>query len=118
MKPASYLALEAELQAIGIPCAEKGWTTRPADEYITYDLEFEAGSDAGDGRKTARAWEGSVDYFSRDKNSSVVDEIETALEKTTGSCWRCEQNGAWERATGLFRWEWVFQVEDAAPAGE
>lgn len=111
MKPTSYAALETALQAIGIPCAENEWNTRPTGDYITYALEFEADADYGDDRKVARAWEGSVDFWGSEKWSATADRIEEALEECCSGLWRCNIRGAWERETGLFRWEWVFQTE-------
>ena len=111
MKPVSYAALETALNAIGIPCAENGWNTRPTGKYITYALEFEAGADYGDDRKVARAWEGSVDFWSQEKWDEVADQVEAALEDCCSGLWRCSIRGDWDRATGLFRWEWIFQAE-------
>lgn len=111
--PEDYLALETALKAIGIPCAENGWTTRPKSDYITYALEFEVDSLDGDNRKCERAWEGSIDFYSGDKRGGgVVEQIEAALAEYCESCWRTETNGKWEKETGLFHFEWSFQVDD------
>lgn len=113
MTPESYLALEAALKAIGIPCAENGWTTRPAEEFLTYALEYEADADHADNRKTVRSWEGSIDYYSRAKRGDpdVTAAIEGALDACCEACWRCETRGRWEPETDLFHFEWVFQCE-------
>ena len=106
-----YLALEAALKAIGIPCAENGWTTRPKSDYITYALEFEADADHGDNRKVARAWEGSIDLYCSDKRGGgYPSQIEAVLAEHCDGCWQMETCGRWERETGLFHFEWSFEV--------
>ena len=111
MIPAAYEALAEELKGIGIPCAENAWATTPTGPYITYALEFEADSDYGDDRKTARAWEGSVDLWAEDKRGGdYAPAIEAALAERCDGCWRCEVPGHWERESGLWHFEWVFQV--------
>ena len=111
--PEDYEALAEDLKAIGLPCAENTWTTRPVGSYITYALEFEADAFYGDNRKVARAWEGSVDLYSKDKRGGDARAaIEAALEKNCEGAWGCETRGRWDRETGLFHFEWAFQVEE------
>ena len=111
--PRDYDALAEDLKAIGIPSPENAWNTRPTGDYITYALEYEAGADYGDNRKIARAWEGSIDLYSTDKSGGgYVEDIERALEANCESCWWMNTSGSWERETGLFHFEWVFQVEE------
>lgn len=111
--PQDYEALAEDLKAIGLPCAENAWTTRPAGNYITYALEFEADALNGDDRKVARAWEGSVDLYATEKHGGgYFEAVEAALEENCGAAWRCETFGRWDRESGLFHFEWVFQVEE------
>lgn len=110
--PAEYEALETALKEIGIPCAENEWTTRPTGCYITYALEFEADADYGDNQKAARAWEGSVDLWATEKRGNgYVQDIEEALTDCFEGCWMCETKGRYDRESGLFHFEWSFQVE-------
>lgn len=107
-----YEALALDLKAIGLPIAENAWTTRPTGDYITYALEFEADSDYGDNRKQARAWEGSIDLYAVEKTGGgYVADIEEALDENCDGCWEMITHGAWERETGMFHFEWAFQVE-------
>ena len=110
--PEDFEALAEDLRAIGIPCAENEWNTRPKGEYITYALEFEPDADYGDNRKIARAWEGSIDLYAADKRGGGhVTAIEAALSEHCESCWSMYTRGKWDRESGLFHFEWVFQVE-------
>lgn len=115
--PEDYLQLEAMLKAVGLPCAENAWNTRPTGAYITYALEFEVGADYGDNRKVARAWAGSVDLYAEKKRGGTdqrgagyVQLIEAALTECCGGRWQMETKGTWERETGLFHYEWSFEV--------
>ena len=92
--------------------AEDGWNTRPdADSYGFIALEFEPDALGGDNRKMIRAYEGSVDLYSRKRNGDGwIRLIEDALTEYCGGCWSLNHH-AHERETGLFHWEWVFQVE-------
>ena len=97
---------------IRLPMAENGWNTRPDDvSYGVIALEFEADALYGDDRKAATAYEGSVDLFSMVKGGAGWIQLITGT--LTEHC-----DGAWslnsfqyERETGLFHWEWTFQVE-------
>jgi len=110
--PEDYMNLAEALQEIGLPCAENAWNTRPKGSYITYALEFEADADYGDNLKIGRAWEGSIDLFATSKRGDGYPaQIEAALNANCDGCWRCERHGTWEQETGLFHFEWVFQVE-------
>ena len=119
--PTEYTELVAALKAltqgetpntVTLLMAEDGWNTRPdADSYGIVALDFEAGALHGDNRKVATAWEGSVDLYSRNKHGSGW--VELITETLTEYC-----EGAWslnshqhERETGLFHWEWTFEVE-------
>jgi len=111
---AQYQELVAGLQSIyGCPFAENGWTSRPnTDSYGVVTLEYEPNALHGDDMKQIRAFEGSVDLFSRKKDGdSFIPLIEEALNVTCEGCWHLNSH-QWERNEGLFHWEWVFQVED------
>ena len=120
--PTEYTQLVAALKAltqgetpntVTLPMAENEWNTRPdADSYGIVALDFEADALHGDDIKCATAYEGSVDLFSRKKDGDGW--IPLIRETLTAHC-----DGAWElnsfqyeRETGLFHWEWRFQVEE------
>lgn len=109
-----YESLVSELKAlIGCAFAENGWTTRPnTDSYGVVALEYESDALYGDNLKQIRAFEGSVDLFSKHKNGGgYVQRIEQILTQHCEGCWRLSSR-QWERAEELFHWEWVFQVEE------
>ena len=97
---------------ITLPMAEDEWNTRPdAVSYGIVQLEFEADALRGDDRKCVTAYEGSVDLFSMLRSGAGWVELITAtLTEHCGSCWSLNTH-VYERETGLFHWEWVFQVE-------
>ena len=120
--PTEYTQLVAALKALTqgeapdtktLLMAENEWNTRPdADSYGIVALDFEADALHGDNRKVCVAYEGSVDLFSRKKDGDGW--IPLIRETLTDHC-----DGAWElnsfqyeRETGLFHWEWSFQVEE------
>ncbi|MBR2853428.1 MAG: hypothetical protein IKE81_03795 [Clostridia bacterium] len=109
----TYNALAEDLKAIGIPCAENDWNTRPRAPYITYALEFPAETLYADDQKVLEAWEGSIDLYATGKyGSGYAEMIEAALNRHCDGCWRRETNGRWDRETNEFHFEWVFQTED------
>ena len=123
--PEEYLNLVAAMKGLSLggetlPMAENEWTTRPDTEsYGTIQLDFEVNALYGDNMKKVRAWEGSIDLFSRSKHGARwVEEIERVLEDCCEGCWSLNHQ-RYERAsvsqddteTGMFHWEWVFQVE-------
>ena len=97
---------------VTLPMAENEWSTRP--ETVSYGivaLEFEADALRGDNIKVATAYEGSVDLFSLQKDGAGWVELITAtLTDHCEGCWSLNTH-MYERETGLFHWEWVFQVE-------
>ena len=114
-------AMKALTQASGVTSepdkalkvAEDGWDTRPdADSYGEIYLEFEAGSLDGDNRKKDRAYEGSMDLYSRKRDGEKWPAlIEQTLTEYCENCWRLEYHKH-ETGTNLFHWEWVFQIEE------
>lgn len=119
--PEEYEALVADMKALAqgvepdiitLPVAENEWTTRPDTEsYGTIALEFEPDALYGDDVKQAEAYEGSMDLYSRKKDGAGwIPLIRRALTEHCDGAWRLNHH-AHERETGLFHWEWVFQVE-------
>ena len=73
-----YEDLVAALKAIdGVQFAEYEWKTRPTGNFGTVQLDFEAESDDGDDLKQDRAWEGSVDLFTRGNKWTIIAAVES-----------------------------------------
>ena len=120
--PEEYTALVAALKAleqgeepntVTLPVAEDGWNTRPdTDSYgIIYPVEFEADQLNGDDVKLAAANEGSFDLYSRKKDGDGwISLICGALTEHCDGAWSLNSH-MYERETGLFHWEWTFQIE-------
>lgn len=114
--PEEYTGLVEDLKAleqegIGLPVAEDEWYTRPDTvSYGVISLEFESGNLNADNAKADRAYEGSVDLYSMARNGAGwVQLIEETLEEHCEACWYLNSR-QYERDTGLFHWEWVFEV--------
>ena len=108
--PSEYEALVAALKLTSVPFAEYAWRTRPEGAYGVVQLDFEAGRLDGDGAKSDRSWEGSVDLFypKLSDRSDLLDEIEETLTEIMGNSWSLNST-QYETDTGLFHVEWVFQ---------
>ena len=106
-----FTELVEALQAIeGVQFAEYEWKTRPAGDFGTVQLEFEAEDDHGDDSKQDRAWEGSVDLYTHGKAMLIVAAVESVLEDICEGCWELNSE-QYERETGLIHREFVFQIE-------
>lgn len=106
-----YDELVRMLKAIeGVEFTEYEWKTRPNGNHGTVQLDFEAEDDDGDDRKQDRAWEGSVDLYTKGKAMMIAAAVESVLESICGSAWylNSEQH---EHKTGLVHREFVFQIE-------
>ena len=103
---------ESPAQVVTLPMAEDDWNTRPDTvSYGTVRLDFEADALTGDNRKMTTAFEGSVDLYSLQRDGAGwVELITAALSEHCESCWSLNHH-TYERDTGLFHWEWAFQVE-------
>lgn len=119
--PEEYTSLVTDLKAlkqgespnvISLPMAENDWNTRPDSEsYGIVHLDFEVSALYGDNLKTNIAYEGSVDLYSKSKNGGGwVPLITGTLTDHCEGCWSLNSH-QYERETGLFHWEWSFQVE-------
>ena len=111
--PSEYEALVAALKLTSVPFAEYAWRTRPEGAYGVVQLDFEAGRLDGDGAKSDRSWEGSVDLFypKLSDRSDLIDEIEETLTEILRNSWSLNST-QYETGTGLFHVEWVFEVMD------
>ena len=120
--PEEYTTLVSALKAltqgespdpvVTLPMAESEWNTRP--ETVSYgivSLDFEADALRGDNRKVATAYSGSVHLFSLKRDGAGwVELITGTLEDHCEACWSLNHH-TYERGTGLFHWEWTFQLE-------
>ena len=99
--------------AITLPMAEDEWDVRPDTvSYGIVALEFEADAMDADGVKQVRAMEGSTDLFSLKRDGAGWKSmIEATLTEKCGASWKLNSR-TYEQNTGLFHWEWVFQVEE------
>lgn len=96
---------------VTLPMAEDEWYTRPETvSYGVVSLEFESGQLNGEGVKLDTAYEGSVDLFSLVRTGAGwVELITETLTEHCGASWSLNSH-TYERETGLFHWEWVFEV--------
>lgn len=112
--------LAAELKALTqgespnvntLPMAEDEWYTRPDTvSYGIVSLDFEAGQLHADGLKMDTAYEGSVDLFSMVRSGAGwISLITETLDKHCGGSWNLNSH-TYETETGLFHWEWTFQM--------
>jgi hypothetical protein len=103
--------LVEKLKAIsGVSFTEYEWKTRPDGNHGTVQLDFEAEDDIGDDSHQDRAWEGSVDLFTKGKAWLIVAAVESALEEVCGGSWELNSE-QYEKETGLIHREFVFQIE-------
>ena len=97
---------------VTLPMAEDEWDTRP--ETVSYGyvtLDYEVDALYGDDRKRSTAYEGGVQLYSLARNGAGwVELITETLTAHCGPCWSLNSH-TYERETGLFHWEWVFEVE-------
>lgn len=118
--PEAYSGLVEALKAltqedgrdtVTLPMAEDEWYTRPDTvSYGIVSLDFEAGQLYGDNRKADRSHEGSVDLFSMVKTGAGwVEKITETLTEHLDGSWSLNSH-TYERDTGLFHWEWTFEV--------
>ena len=97
---------------VTLPMAEDEWYTRPDDvSYGVVSLDFEADALRGDNIKQVTAYEGSVDLYSMARSGAGwVELICRTLAEHCDGAWSLNLH-TYERDTGLFHWEWAFQIE-------
>ena len=119
--PAEYTALVTALKGltqgespntVKLPMAEDEWNTRPDTvSYGTVRLDFEADALHGDDLKQDTAFEGSVDLYSLQRDGAGwLPLITGTLTAHCDGCWSLVSR-QYENQTGLFHWDWSFQVE-------
>lgn len=97
---------------VSLPMAEDEWYTRPDTvSYGAVRLDFEVDNLTGDDLKQSTSYEGSIDLYSMVRSGAGwVELITQTLKDHCKAAWSLN-NHMYERDTGLFHWEWVFQVE-------
>ena len=97
---------------VKLPMAEDEWNTRP--DTVSYGivlLQYEVDALRGDNRKLDTSYSGSVHLFSLQRDGAGwVPLITGTLTEYCESAWSLNYH-TYERDTGLFHWEWAFQVE-------
>lgn len=103
---------ESPAQVVTLPMAEDDWNTRPDTvSYGIVSLDYEVDALRGDNRKLATAYEGAVQLYSLQRDGAGwVELITGTLTEHCESCWSLNYH-TYERDTGLFHWDWTFQVE-------
>ena len=96
---------------VTLPVSEDEWYTRPDTvSYGVIALDFEAGQAVGDGVKRDVSHEGSIDLFSLARSGAGwIPLIKEVLEAHCEGSWELNSH-SYERETGLFHWEWAFEV--------
>lgn len=103
--------LLADLKSIaGVTIQEYEFKTRPSGNHGTLQIDFEAEVDNGDDSRQDRAFEGSLDLFTRGKEMMIVAAVETVLEKHCSGSWYLNSE-QYETGTGMIHREFVFQIE-------
>lgn len=106
-----YEDLKNALLAVqSIPMREHEWATRPQGQYGVFQLDFEVSDDNGDDLHQDRAWEGSIDLYTKGADATVYAEIETILNTYCDGCWYVNLSTV-DDATRLLHREYVFEVE-------
>ena len=106
-----YDTLVTKLKAIrGVQFAEYEWKTRPAGDFGTVQIDFEAEVDTGDNEKQDRAWEGSIDLYTHGAGTAAMAAVESVLAECCECSWYLNSE-QYEQETGLVHREYVFQLE-------
>ena len=97
---------------VTLPMAEDEWDVRPdVVSYGEVQLDFEVDNLTGDDLKQSTSYEGSVDLYSMVRSGAGwVELITQTLTEHCRAAWSLNHH-TYERETGLFHWEWTFQVE-------
>ena len=102
---------ETPAEVVTLPMAEDEWYTRPDTvSYGMVSIDFESDALAAGDRKQDISYQGSVDLFSLVRSGAGwVELIVQTLETYCGPGWSLNSH-TYERSTGLFHWEWTFEV--------
>ena len=78
------------------------------DKYIVWAEDSESSSLNADNKKEIQAIQGTIDYFTKKDNDTVVNEIQEALKAEKGSFYL--NSVQYEEETGYIHYEWVWEV--------
>lgn len=78
------------------------------DKYIVWAEDSESSSLNTDNKKEIQAIQGTIDYFTKKDNDTVVNEIQEALKAEKVSF--CLNSVQYEEETGYIHYEWVWEV--------
>lgn len=106
-----YDELKAALLAQSlIPMAEYEWSTRPAGEYGTFQIDFMASNDNGDDFHQGEAWEGSIDLYTKGRKPLIWAGIEAILNTYCDGSWYMNLETV-DSETRMLHREYVFELE-------
>ena len=78
------------------------------DKYIVWAEDSESSSLNADNKKEIQAIQGTIDYFTKKDNDTVVNEIQEALKAEKVSFYL--NSVQYEEETGYIHYEWVWEV--------
>ena len=106
-----YNELVAALEALdNVAFTEHEWETRPAGDFGTVQVDFDASQDSGDGEHQDTAYQGSVDLYTHGKADRTAARVEAVLESVCGASWHLNLK-SYESSTKLLHREYVFEIE-------
>jgi len=86
------------------------FATGQSGNYIVWAEDSEGNALHADGKKAERAMTGTIDYFTKDEDDPVVQQIETMLDSDDGIAGQLN-SVQYERDTGYTHYEWVWEVD-------
>ena len=98
------------LTETGIPFKEDGWDSKPAPPYGVYAIDGSAMTLWAGDQLVERAYQGTVDLFTRGRGRDSKAKVERAL-RLSGVSWRFNSQ-QYEADTRLMHFEWVFEVAE------
>lgn len=106
-----YNELVTALKSIrNLRMTESEWSTRPAADFGTVQLDMDVAADIGDDVKLQQAVQGSVDIFLHTPDMAKLREVEAVLALYCDSAYRRNMINAYESQTGLFHTEYIFEL--------
>lgn len=99
--------LEYALTQTGLKFAHYGWSKAPSGDYGVY-AEDGANYLRADNKSAEKVVECTVDWFTRNPNSSAPSDIEEAFDSIP--CAWSVNSIQFEEDTGFIHYEWVVQV--------
>ena len=104
-----YERLIEKLKETGIPFADGGWSTAPAGDYGTAELDGSGATVWADDAMQEQAMSGAVHLYTRGAGRVQMQKVQEALNSGEVS-WRLN-SVQYEESTNLTHYEWVFELE-------